>query len=110
MNKPRIAVLLGDPSGVGPEMAVKLLARERNRAQADLLLIADGQALASGQAIADQRLDPDAEAEPPAEVGQGVRHPGVERRLVEPGGQLDGRLPAEHGLPPGRRPGGGAPG
>ncbi|HVR51087.1 MAG TPA: 4-hydroxythreonine-4-phosphate dehydrogenase PdxA [Pseudorhodoferax sp.] len=56
-QRPRIAVLLGDPSGVGPEMAVKLLARERNRAQAEVLLIADGQTLASGQAIADQRLD-----------------------------------------------------
>ncbi|WP_326538906.1 4-hydroxythreonine-4-phosphate dehydrogenase PdxA [Pseudorhodoferax sp.] len=58
MNKPRIAVLLGDPSGVGPEMAVKLLARERNRAQAEILLIADSAALASGQAIAGQQLDP----------------------------------------------------
>lgn len=57
MSTPRIAVLLGDPSGVGPEMAVKLLARERNRAQAEILLIADSAALASGQAIADQRLD-----------------------------------------------------
>ncbi|KQP41596.1 4-hydroxythreonine-4-phosphate dehydrogenase PdxA [Pseudorhodoferax sp. Leaf274] len=57
MSNPRIAVLLGDPSGVGPEMAVKLLARERNRQQADLLLIADGAALASGEAIAGQSLD-----------------------------------------------------
>ncbi len=57
MSKPRIAVLLGDPSGVGPEMAVKLLARERNLAAADILLIADERALASGQAIADQQVD-----------------------------------------------------
>nr|WP_286197243.1 4-hydroxythreonine-4-phosphate dehydrogenase PdxA [Variovorax boronicumulans] len=57
MSTPRIAVLLGDPSGVGPEMAVKLLARERNRQQADILLIADSAALASGQSIADQSLD-----------------------------------------------------
>lgn len=55
-ERPRIAVLLGDPSGIGPEMAVKLLARERNLQQADVLLIADAQALASGQAIAQQRL------------------------------------------------------
>ena len=57
-TRPRIAVLLGDPSGIGPEMAVKLLARERNLAAADVLLIADEQVLASGQAIAQQRLDP----------------------------------------------------
>ncbi|RCW76239.1 4-hydroxythreonine-4-phosphate dehydrogenase PdxA [Pseudorhodoferax soli] len=57
MSNPRIAVLLGDPSGVGPEMAVKLLARARNRQQADILLIADGAALASGQSIAGESLD-----------------------------------------------------
>lgn len=57
MSTPRIAVLLGDPSGVGPEMAVKLLARERNLAHAEILLIADSAALASGQAIAGQSLD-----------------------------------------------------
>ena len=28
-SRPRLAVLLGDPAGVGPEMAVKLLARAR---------------------------------------------------------------------------------
>lgn len=57
MSTPRIAVLLGDPSGVGPEMAVKLLARARNREQAEVLLIADSAALASGQAIAGQPLE-----------------------------------------------------
>ena len=56
-QRPRIAVLLGDPSGIGPEMAVKLLAREANRQQADVLLIADARVLASGQAVAQQRLD-----------------------------------------------------
>ena len=57
MSIPRIAVLLGDPSGVGPEMAVKLLARAANRAAAELLLIADEQALASGERIVGQRLE-----------------------------------------------------
>jgi 4-hydroxythreonine-4-phosphate dehydrogenase len=57
-SRPRVAVLLGDPSGIGPEMAVRLLARERNLQQADVLLIADEQALASGQAIAEVRLAP----------------------------------------------------
>jgi 4-hydroxythreonine-4-phosphate dehydrogenase len=56
--KPRIAVLLGDPSGIGPEMAVKLLARAANRDAADLLLIADPAVLASGEQIARERLDP----------------------------------------------------
>ncbi len=51
-RKPRIAVLLGDASGVGPEMAVRLLARRENRDAADVLLIADPVALASGERIA----------------------------------------------------------
>lgn len=55
--RPRIAVLLGDPSGIGPEMAIKLLARQANLQQADVLLIADENVLASGQAVVRQRLD-----------------------------------------------------
>ncbi|HSV55183.1 MAG TPA: 4-hydroxythreonine-4-phosphate dehydrogenase PdxA [Burkholderiaceae bacterium] len=56
-RRPRIALLLGDPSGIGPEMALKLLARARNCDAADVLLIADPLALASGQQIA--QLAPD---------------------------------------------------
>src|SRR5262245_59759029 len=56
--KPTIAVLLGDASGVGPEMAVKLMARPQNREAAQLLLIADPLALESGERIAGHRLDP----------------------------------------------------
>jgi 4-hydroxythreonine-4-phosphate dehydrogenase len=54
----RICVLLGDPSGVGPEMAIKLLARPANLAAADILVIADPQVLANGQQMADHILDP----------------------------------------------------
>jgi 4-hydroxythreonine-4-phosphate dehydrogenase len=57
-RKPRLAVLLGDPSGIGPEMAVKLLARPQNLEAAELLLIADPLVLASGERIAGLRLDP----------------------------------------------------
>jgi 4-hydroxythreonine-4-phosphate dehydrogenase len=53
-----LAVLLGDPSGIGPEMAVKLLARPQNLEAAELLLIADPLVLASGERIAGLRLDP----------------------------------------------------
>ena len=54
--KPRIAVLLGDPSGIGPEMAVKLLARQRNLDAARVLLIADPVVLASGERIAGEKI------------------------------------------------------
>jgi 4-hydroxythreonine-4-phosphate dehydrogenase len=56
--KPRIVVLLGDPSGVGPEMAVKLLARQRNLDAARVLLIADPIVLAEGERVAGVKLDP----------------------------------------------------
>ena len=56
--KPRVIVLLGDPSGVGPEMTVKLLARQRNLDAARVLLIADPVVLAAGERVAGVRLDP----------------------------------------------------
>jgi len=52
MKKTRLAVLLGDASGIGPEMGVKLLAREANRHAANVLLIAEPAVLAAGEAVA----------------------------------------------------------
>jgi len=58
-GKPRLAVLLGDPSGIGPEMTVKLLQRAQNLEAAELLLIADPLVLQSGERIAGgAALDP----------------------------------------------------
>ncbi|MBG9388360.1 4-hydroxythreonine-4-phosphate dehydrogenase PdxA [Caenimonas aquaedulcis] len=71
-KRPRLAVLLGDPAGVGPEMGVKLLAHAANLRAADILLIADDASLADGEwlagvslpvlrieAIEDLRFEPD---------------------------------------------------
>ncbi len=52
----RIAFLLGDPSGVGPEMGARLLADAAVRDAAELLLIADPVVLAAGQRIAGTTL------------------------------------------------------
>src|SRR5712675_1181653 len=38
-NKPRIGLLRGDPSGIGPEVAAKLLAIPQNRDCAEVLLL-----------------------------------------------------------------------
>ena len=54
--RPRLAVLLGDPAGIGPEMGVKLLAREANRQAAEILLVAPASGLAQGEAQAGARL------------------------------------------------------
>jgi len=55
-SKPRIAFLLGDIGGVGPEMGVKLLADPAVRAAAGVLLIADPVVLAEGERIAGMKL------------------------------------------------------
>ena len=52
----RIAFLLGDVAGVGPEMGVKLLADAAVCAAADVLLIADPVLLAEGERIAGVKL------------------------------------------------------
>ena len=52
MSQPRpvrVALLLGDAGGVGPEMAARLLADPEAHARAAVLLIADRAALAAGQ-------------------------------------------------------------
>ncbi|KAI5207664.1 hypothetical protein AUEXF2481DRAFT_1952 [Aureobasidium subglaciale EXF-2481] len=41
VRRPRIAVTLGDPSGVGPELIAKLLSNAANLRRADIVLLAD---------------------------------------------------------------------
>ncbi|MDU8924902.1 4-hydroxythreonine-4-phosphate dehydrogenase PdxA [Pasteurellaceae bacterium LIM206] len=57
MQKPVIAMTLGDPAGVGPELVAKLLAQQSQREKANVLLIADRNELAKGLAIAKVRCD-----------------------------------------------------
>ena len=40
--KPRIGIIPGDPSGIGPELIAKLLSDEGVKGQADILLIGFG--------------------------------------------------------------------
>jgi 4-hydroxythreonine-4-phosphate dehydrogenase len=49
---PRLALVLGDPAGIGPEIMARLLAEEGNRNKAALLLVADPDELAEGMRIA----------------------------------------------------------
>jgi 4-hydroxythreonine-4-phosphate dehydrogenase len=50
--KTRIAVALGDPAGIGPELIAKLLSDEANRSRAFVLLIADEAEVQEGIRIA----------------------------------------------------------
>lgn len=52
MTTPRIAMVLGDPAGIGPEITAKLLAEAANREKATVLLVADRAELEEGMRIA----------------------------------------------------------
>jgi 4-hydroxythreonine-4-phosphate dehydrogenase len=54
-RKPRIAVVLGDPAGIGPELVGRLLADPGTAAAADILLIADKGELERGMDLAGVR-------------------------------------------------------
>lgn len=56
-ERPLIALALGDPSGVGLELAVKALADEETTSGADFLLIGDRRHLDQGRAQAGLELD-----------------------------------------------------
>jgi 4-hydroxythreonine-4-phosphate dehydrogenase len=56
-RKPRIAMLLGDPAGIGPELIAALLAEPATGAAADILLIADRAEFDEGMRIAGVKVD-----------------------------------------------------
>ena len=55
-DKATIALLLGDPSGVGPELVARLLALDEVSLQANIFLIADKDEFLKGQQIAGVRV------------------------------------------------------
>ena len=79
--KPRIAFLLGDPNGIGPELAAKLLARPANVEAAEVVVFADPAAIAAGERVARQKpllgLPGGARLEPMELGGAAAITPGV---------------------------------
>jgi len=51
-RRPRIAVLPGDPAGIGPEVAAKLLAQAGNLERADIVVLGDRRVVAAGEKTA----------------------------------------------------------
>lgn len=47
VRRPRVAVTLGDPAGIGPEITAKLLSNNKNTQDADIFLLADRSELES---------------------------------------------------------------
>ena len=56
-RRPRLAVLLGDPNGIGPEIAVKLLARPGALEHADVAVYTDPAMLEAGERVAKKALE-----------------------------------------------------
>lgn len=56
--KPRVGLLLGDPTGIGPELTAKLLAGFDVQEHADLLVIGDRRHFEMGQQVAGTTLTP----------------------------------------------------
>ncbi|MCB1970189.1 MAG: 4-hydroxythreonine-4-phosphate dehydrogenase PdxA [Geminicoccaceae bacterium] len=52
LTRPLIAVTLGDPGGVGPELAVRLAKRPESHEHADLVLVGDRSVIAMGEKAA----------------------------------------------------------
>jgi 4-hydroxythreonine-4-phosphate dehydrogenase len=52
MSKTRIAMVLGDPAGIGPELIARLLSKPEVRSQAEVILIADESEMRRGMDIA----------------------------------------------------------
>ncbi|MEJ6393905.1 4-hydroxythreonine-4-phosphate dehydrogenase PdxA [Gymnodinialimonas sp. 2305UL16-5] len=58
MTKPRLAIIPGDPSGIGPELMARLLNSDGVRDAAEILLIGDGHLWRQGAEQADLPVDP----------------------------------------------------
>ena len=54
--KPTVAVLLGDPTGIGPELVVKLLGGTEPRERANVLVVGDRRIFEMGQQVARLRV------------------------------------------------------
>ncbi len=69
--KPRLGIVAGDPSGIGPELIAKLLHEEGVREAADLVLIGDRHLFERGAEQADLELRPEpiSEADVPSQAG-----------------------------------------
>jgi 4-hydroxythreonine-4-phosphate dehydrogenase len=73
-RKPRIAFAMGDPAGISPEIAAKLLASSAVREAAEILVFGDRRVLEAGAKIAGLTLDIDV-AVNPDETGRAIGKP-----------------------------------
>ena len=81
--KPRIGIIPGDPSGIGPELIAKLLSDESVTDQADILLIGYAHLFVMGQPQADSSfsLTPCSETYTPVALKESVFGSFLQKRI-----------------------------
>jgi 4-hydroxythreonine-4-phosphate dehydrogenase len=57
IEKPKVALVLGDPNGIGPELAAKLVAEKETSGKARMVIVADKQVLDEGMRVAGVTFD-----------------------------------------------------
>jgi 4-hydroxythreonine-4-phosphate dehydrogenase len=83
MTLPRLAISLGDPAGIGPEVVLKALARADVRDRVDATVVGDAALVAA--AAARLRLPPPARVHSPPEVACALAHLFAGRPSAEAG-------------------------
>ena len=82
-GRPTVALVVGDPAGIGPELAARLLADPAAREAAALVAVGDARVLQEGAAVAGVGLDL------PVETNPGAVRPGrdvlLDLRHLDPG-------------------------
>src|SRR4028118_889382 len=58
-EKPNVAFAMGDPAGISPELAAKLIAADEFRTQANLVVLGDFRILEQGAKVAGVAVDVD---------------------------------------------------
>ena len=96
--KPRIAILHGDPAGIGPELIARLLAEEDLTGKAEILLVGDAHVFAQGQQQAGTHwtLREVAEATP-QQWWQGAGFPCIPMQTIAPGEVVQAQVSAACG-------------
>ncbi len=82
MTRPRLAIVPGDPSGIGPELIAKLLQDDGVRDAADILLVGDGHLWRQGAEQADLALDLNTLPEERIGDFEGLAH--LEMQTIDP--------------------------
>ena len=82
MNKPRIAILPGDPAGIGPELIIKLLHEEGVQDAANILLVGDSHLWEQGARQANLSVSLHTISEDAIPSQQGLSH--LEMQTIRP--------------------------